>query len=59
MKVKYISAIVSGVAFILLFNVALAMRDARLFKAYDACQQFTYHPDCPESWRTKPAFSRP
>jgi hypothetical protein len=39
------------------FNVFLAVRDTQLFKAYDACKQFTHHPDCPNSWKTKPAFS--
>ncbi len=38
-------------------NVYLAVRDTKLFKAYDACKAYTYHPDCPESWKTKPAFS--
>ncbi len=40
-------------------NFYLAARDTQLFKAYDACKAFTHHPDCPESWKTKPAFSRP
>lgn len=29
------------------WNVFLIQRDQSLFKSYDACTQFTYHPDCP------------
>lgn len=32
---------------ILGYNAFLIKRDHQLFKAYDACQQFTHHPDCP------------
>ena len=35
----------------------LGKRDDQLLNQYDACQQFTHHPDCPDSWKTKPAFS--
>jgi len=38
------------------FNVFLAARDTQLFKTYDACQ--AQQPSCPDSWKTKPAFSR-
>jgi hypothetical protein len=44
---KYISVLICGLAFILLWNAFLIHRDAKLFKAYDACTQFTHHPDCP------------
>ena len=33
------------------WNVFLAQRDRQLFKAYDACMQYTFHPDCPDSWK--------
>ena len=39
------------------FNVFLAIRDNQLLKAYDACMIRTSHPDCPTSWKTKPAFA--
>jgi hypothetical protein len=29
------------------YNVWLAQRDQKMFKAYDACTHFTHHPDCP------------
>lgn len=32
---------------ILGWNAFLIQRDQQLFKAYDACTQFTHHPDCP------------
>jgi hypothetical protein len=43
---------------ILMWNGMLIKRDQQMFKAYDACLQFTHHPDCPDAWKTKPAFSR-
>lgn len=44
MKTTYIFlAIIS----ILVWNSFLIHRDQQLFKAYDACTQFTFHPDCP------------
>lgn len=30
-------------------------RDEQLLKVYDAC--LNHHSSCPESWKTKPAFS--
>jgi len=54
---KYLITFSTLFAALIGFNVFLAVRDTKLFKAYDACQQFTYHPDCPPSWKTKPAFS--
>jgi hypothetical protein len=56
MKTKFAAGIFAFL-FIVGFNVMLAQRDAKLFKAYDACKQFTHHPDCPNSWKTKPEFS--
>lgn len=32
---------------ILIWNGLMIKRDQELFKAYDACTQFTHHPDCP------------
>jgi hypothetical protein len=46
---KYVIAIVSGFALILIWNAFLIVRDTKLLKAYDACTQFTHHPDCPYS----------
>jgi hypothetical protein len=56
MKIKFAAGIFAFF-FILGFNILLARRDAKLFKAYDACLQSTNHPNCPDSWKTKPAFS--
>jgi hypothetical protein len=42
---------------ILMWNGMMIKRDQQMLKAYDACLQFTHHPDCPDSWKTKPAFS--
>lgn len=42
----YLSATIA-LAFFVGWNVFLIQRDSKLFKAYDACTQFTYHPDCP------------
>jgi hypothetical protein len=39
------------------YTIFLGQRDKQLLKQYDACLQFTHHPDCPDSWKTKPAFS--
>ena len=44
MKVSYIYL---GVIAILIWNGMMIKRDQELFKAYDACAHFTYHPDCP------------
>jgi hypothetical protein len=44
MKVSYIYL---GVIAILMWNGFIIQRDQKLFKAYDACTQFTHHPDCP------------
>ena len=44
---KYIAAIILSLAAIFVWNGFLIQRDSELFKAYDACVQFTYHPDCP------------
>ena len=54
MKLSYI---LFPIVAILSYNVILAQRDAKMFKAYDACMQYTFHPDCPQEWRTKPAFA--
>jgi len=42
---------------ILGYTTFLGKRDQQLLKQYDACLQFTHHPDCPNSWKTKPAFA--
>jgi hypothetical protein len=44
MKVTYLYL---GVIAILMWNGLIIKRDQELFKAYDACTQFTHHPDCP------------
>lgn len=44
MKTSYILLAITG---ILVYNVFLIQRDTQLFNAYDACTQFTHHPDCP------------
>lgn len=58
MKFTNITLIFLAFIGILMWNGMLIQRDRQLMKAYDACQQFTHHPDCPDSWKTKPAFSR-
>jgi hypothetical protein len=58
MTTKNITFIFLAFIGILMYNGMLIQRDKQLFKAYDACQQFTHHPDCPDSWKAKPAFSR-
>lgn len=55
---KYIVAFTSVFALMIGYNVFLAQRDTQLNRVYDVCKQFTHHPDCPDSWKTKPAFSR-
>ena len=45
MKLRYL--ILGGIGFIVGWNVFLIQRDQQLFKAYDACTQYTSHPDCP------------
>jgi hypothetical protein len=45
MKTSYIFLAFIG---ILMWNGMLIKRDAELFKAHDACVQFTHHPDCPQ-----------
>lgn len=45
MKLRYF--VVSAVGFIIGWNIFLIQRDTKLFNAYDACTQFTHHPDCP------------
>jgi hypothetical protein len=40
-------AIICAIFAIFGWNIFLIQRDQKLFKAYDACTQFTYHPDCP------------
>jgi hypothetical protein len=57
MKTKFAAGIFAFL-FILGYNILLARRDTQLIKAYDACQVSTDHPDCPDSWKAKPAFSR-
>jgi hypothetical protein len=52
---KYLVTFSTAFAVIIGFNVFLAMRDAQLNKAYDACM--AQQPSCPDSWKTKPAFS--
>lgn len=42
---------------ILCYTAFLGKRDKEMLKAYDACTQYTHHPDCPDSWKTKPAFA--
>jgi hypothetical protein len=44
MKTSYIYL---GVIAILMWNGLIIKRDQELFKAYNACTQFTHHPDCP------------
>lgn len=39
--------VIIGLGAIIMWNVAIIQRDKQLFKAYDVCTQFTYHPDCP------------
>ena len=46
-----------GLITILMWNGWAINRDKQLMKQYDACLQFTHHPDCPDSWKTKPAFA--
>jgi hypothetical protein len=41
----------------LAYSVMINKRDKQLIKQYDACLQSTKHPDCPNSWKTKPAFA--
>lgn len=36
-----------GLGIVILWNVLIIQRDKQLFKAYDACTQFSHHPDCP------------
>ena len=45
MKTTYIYL---GVIAILMWNGFLIKRDDAMYKAYDACNHFTYHPDCPQ-----------
>jgi hypothetical protein len=40
-------SIIFVLATIVGWNIFLVQRDQKLFRAYDACTQFTYHPDCP------------
>jgi len=54
MKTTYIYLFVIVV---LVYGGAINKRDKQLLKQYDACLQSTQHPDCPDSWKTKPAFS--
>lgn len=54
MKITYIY--LTFVA-ILCYTSFLSQRDHQLLKAYDACLKYTHHPDCPNSWKTKPAFA--
>ena len=54
MKTSYIYLFVIAV---LAYSVFINKRDKQLLKQYDACIQSTQHPDCPDSWKTKPAFS--
>lgn len=55
MKTTYIFLAFIG---ILMWNAFLIKRDVQLFKAHDACAQFTHHPDCPKSWKTVSESSR-
>jgi hypothetical protein len=54
MKTKFAAGIFA-LLFIVGFNILLARRDAKLIKVYDAC--IKQQPTCPDSWKTKPAFS--
>jgi len=54
MKTTYIYLFVIAV---LAYSVFINQRDKQLLKQYDACLQSTQHSDCPDSWKTKPAFS--
>jgi hypothetical protein len=42
---------------VLCYVTIINQRDKQLLKQYDACVQSTQHSDCPDSWKTKPAFS--
>jgi hypothetical protein len=54
MKTTYIFlAVIAMIGYI----TFLGKRDGDMMKAYDACLQYTHHPDCPDSWKTKPAFA--
>jgi len=44
---KLYHLILVGIAFILGWNVFLIHRDSEMFRAYDACASYTFHPDCP------------
>lgn len=46
-NLKYIASAFAALAFIIGYNVLLIQRDRQLYKAYEACSQFTHHPDCP------------
>jgi hypothetical protein len=52
---KYAITFTTALSVIVGFNVFLAQRDAQLNKVYDAC--IKQQPTCPDSWKTKPAFS--
>ena len=41
---------------VLAYTTIIGKRDKELLKQYDACLQSTQHPDCPDTWKTKPAF---
>ena len=41
---------------ILAYTTIIGKRDKELLKAYDACLQNTQQPNCPDSWKNKPAF---
>jgi len=43
---KYTLFFITGISFIISVNVWAAKRDQELFRMYDACSQFTFHPDC-------------
>ena len=45
-KIKYTASAVMVLAFLIGYNMFLIQRDNKLFKAYDACQQFTHRPGC-------------
>jgi hypothetical protein len=43
---RYIAAFALMFAAMLGWNAFLIVRDAEMFKSYEACKQFTHHPDC-------------
>lgn len=53
---KYTITFAVALTGIIGFNIFLAYRDMQLNRVYDACK--AQQPTCPDSWKTKPAFSR-